>query len=887
MAVTVENLKATLSAADHPLGIQELMRFTGSHPGAQTELKRMLRELVRSGAVVREGKRFSLAGVKHVRKDAQRRELPKHEGAVRERARPEPARRAKGGAAPARREPRAPARSGGKPVRSASRGGMGREIEGKLSIHRDGFGFVRVEDGEDIFLPASQARQALDNDRVRVQVVGGSRSTEGRLLEVVGRTRREAVGTYVPRGDGTAFVQPRDLDLPGVIEVPATQLAQSGDVVRVRLGVGADLTPRGGLFGEVSGSLGKPGSPSQEVLSVAYSQGFSDQFPGDVMDGADAIALKVTAQEASEPGRRDLRRLGLVTIDGADARDFDDAVHAEELADGGFRLWVAIADVTHYVREGTALDKEALQRATSVYLPDRVLPMLPERLSNGICSLRPDEDRLCLVAQMDFDAEAQVGATELYPGVMRSAARCTYEEVQAVLDGDSLPGRDAFRPQFQILQSLARKLRAMRAARGAIDFDLPESKTVVDEEGQPVRVERRERKESHRLIEECMLAANEAVAKFFLDRELPSVYRYHGNPDEEKLETFARLARAFGFKFQAKQELTSKELNAFVKQLEGHPEQRALNQLLLRSMMQAVYSSESVGHYGLAAEQYLHFTSPIRRYPDLLVHRLLKAYWSRGSKAHSERERERETERLASMALHCSERERSAMGVEREVNAYYATLLMQDRVGEVFEATVSSLVEFGLFVELDSENIEGLIKTETLGPGAKFNAEQFSMALPGGRRLRVGQKLQVRLTAVNVNRRQIDFQIEVPDAKPSTAASVEGRRPRQSVPPSSHRAESVLPSSHGHRPVPGRRVTGLEAPREVSESPAESPHPGFDRLRALAMRAGKGGGAPTTEGGLRAAPPPRGKTRHPPGKKKHEGKGDRSAGRGQKPKSRR
>jgi ribonuclease R len=297
----------------------------------------------------------------------------------------------------------------------------------------------------------------------------------------------------------------------------------------------------------------------------------------------------------------------------------------------------------------------------------------------------------------------------------------------------------------------------MRRARGAIDFDLPEYKVILDERGMPVRLERRPRQPSHRLIEECMLAANEAVAQFFRERELPSVYRFHGAPDEEKLETFAALARAHGFDLGARGEITAHQLNRFLEALEGHPERRALNQLLLRSMMQAVYSAENVGHYGLGAEHYLHFTSPIRRYPDLLVHRLLKEHWARSGRVPPPPEREVQEDRLEELAVQSSERERAAVAAEREVVSFYSTLLMKERVGEEFSATVSSLADFGFFIELDDLHVEGLVKAETLGSGYRFDPQTYALTWPTGRRIKVGDQLRARLISANVARRQLDF----------------------------------------------------------------------------------------------------------------------------------
>jgi ribonuclease R len=632
-------------------------------------------------------------------------------------------------------------------------------VEGILHVHRDGYGFVHPVsgEGENIFLPPGEAQRALDNDRVVVEVSGRPGRYEGRLVRVANRRREMAVGTYMMQGR-YGVVYPTDASLPGSITVPLTQMAQDGDLVKVRLGVGSSLLdPDKGLFGEVAGSLGRPGEPSAEVLGSAFSQGFSDEFPPEAMDEADRYSVTVTEEEARGEERRDLRSMPLITIDGEDARDFDDAVYTEPHGDG-WRLVVAIADVSHYVRPGSGLNAEALRRATSVYLPDRVLPMLPERLSNGICSLKPDEDRLCMVADMTFDRRGQRRSYELYPAVMRSAARCTYNEVQDVLDGKDVPHRNAFKPHFEQLMALARTLTKMRKERGAIDFDLPEHKVVLGKDGLPQRMDKRERKDSHRLIEECMLAANEAVAKFFQDEGLPTVYRFHGEPDPEKLATFAALAEAYGFKLRFEDGVPSKELDAFISQLAGHPEQRALNQLLLRSMMQAVYTASRVGHYGLAAEHYLHFTSPIRRYPDLLVHRLLKAHWARHGRKPGEAMLEREEAQLEDMAMQCSERERAAMQVEREVVSFYACLLMKDRVGEEFAATVAAITDFGFFVELDEEHVEGLVKAETLGPGGKLDKLTHALVYAGGRRVRVGQKLRVRLASVNVTARKMDFE---------------------------------------------------------------------------------------------------------------------------------
>jgi ribonuclease R len=765
-------LLKVLREAGQSLGIQDLMRRAGVSSKKRGAVERALAELVRHGSVRREGKRFALA-----------KQVQPH------------------------------SKVKGTEVRPPRGGGQVRE--GRLQVNERGFGFVDVGDEDDLFLPPHEAARALDGDRVRVRVHARGGRTEAELLDVVERQRSELVGTYLLQGD-EAVVRPHDVTIPGLVQVPPTQLAQDGDVVRVRL-----APPRGRsvpLSGEVMGSLGRPGEPSHDVLALVVARGFSDTFPAAAMDAAARVEPAVSEAEARAENRRDLRGLQLVTIDGADARDFDDAVWAEALPAGGTRLVVAIADVSHYVLPGSALDTEAFHRGTSVYLPDRVLPMLPERLSNGICSLRPGEDRLCLVADMEFAEGAARRKTTLYPAVMRSAARCTYDEVQAVLEGVSVPGRDALAPLFRRLAGLAAGLRQMREARGALDFDLPETKVVVDASGHPVRMERRERKESHRLVEECMLAANEAVAAFFQSEGLPSVYRFHAEPDEAKLEAFAELGRAHGLRVPGGRRPTSLELNRFIQELEGKPEQRALNQVLLRSMMQAVYSPDSVGHYGLAADEYLHFTSPIRRYPDLLVHRLLRAHWRRQGRGRGAPELEREVDALRSMATRASERERAAMQVERDVTSFYAALLMQPRVGETFRATVSGVTDFGMFVELDTEHVEGLVSSEGLGTRSRFDERLHALVLGDGRRVRVGQAATVQLRSVNLARRQMDFTLmdwgtgpaEMEPGADSAHPGFERQRGGAKRGPKGA-SKSGAQSQRGHRPPPSASRGGQGA----------------------------------------------------------------------------
>ncbi len=760
------SLVELVSSADHPLGVKELLKLSGVHPGQQTALKRVLRELVRDGQLVKEGKRFKLSKSKQSE------------------------------AVEVKEDGNAPRRMHRERFPEKKR----QTVEGTLKIHPNGFGFVHPisGEGENIFVKPADAARALDNDRVVVELIGDDvERPSGRIVDVTSRTRQMVVGEYKQSRD-RAWVE-SDI---GPIEVPPTQLARPGDAVKVRLGVGRKvLSVQDRLTGEVAGSLGKMGDLSVEVLGIAYAQGFNEEFPAEVMDEADAIDTNVSEGEAREKGRRDVRSIPLVTIDGEDARDFDDAIWVDDHVQG-YRLVVAIADVSHYVTEGSALDAEALRRATSVYLPGRVLPMLPERLSNGICSLKPDVDRLCMVADMVIDRRGQPISSELYPAVMKSAARCTYNEVHAVLSGEDVPHRNKFKPMFEKLLELSRLLTKMRLERGAIDFDILETRVELDDEGNPAQMVRRERLESHRIVEECMLAANETVARFFRERGVPTVNRYHAPPDEEKLAAFAALAGAHGLHVRDGG-LSSKELNELLRQLEGHPEQRALNQLLLRSMMQAVYSSQHEGHYGLGAEDYLHFTSPIRRYPDLIVHRLLRQVWAG---------EEIDAEHLERQAVQSSERERAAMKVEREVVAFYSCLMVKDRVGEELPATVSGLSEHGFFAELEGLFIEGMVRPH----GWKFDQRLYRGILGGGRVVKVGMPARVRIASVNLQARKIDFDLLELEGEEERARSAP---PKRQVPLSEGKharwqpgREQKGPRRHGGRDQGPRRDHG-ERPR--------------------------------------------------------------------------
>jgi len=677
----------------------------------------------------------------------------------------------------------------------------GAEVTGVIHLKAEGYGFVSplLGDGgreDDLFVPPQFTRGALDGDVVRARAIRGRDGRlAGEVLEVVERRRQLALGIYQAKGKAQ-WVIPHDRNLTGNIAVPRHPRARDGDMVKVRL----HREIQGALQGEIISVLGDRGDPRFEILAAAYAEGFSDEFDPATLIAAQSVPDHVHPDEIS--GRRDLRHLPLVTIDGEDARDFDDAVHVSRTP-GGYRLVVAIADVAHYVRPGGPLDREALRRATSVYFPGTVLPMLPERLSNGICSLNPDVDRLCTVCDLALDKSGTPLQADIYEAVMRSHARLTYTRVAEALAGDADPQLRPLLDDLKAAHELSKKLTRRRQLRGSIDFDLPEAKIVLDEQGRVAEIARRPRNDAHRLVEEFMLAANEAVARFFEVRGLPTVYRIHDQPDREKLDAFAALARSHGFDLPAGEELTPKVLNDFLKAVEGKPAQKALNSLLLRAMMQAQYSPDNIGHYGLAAPTYLHFTSPIRRYPDLMVHRLLKEHWVRGGRPLRDPEREEQEAYLAGVSAQCSDRERAAMKAERDVDNFYSALYMQDKVGEKFKAVVSGVADFGLFCELEEVFVEGLVPAESLGAGVELDKEMQRLIVgSSGRSYSIGDEIVVEVIAVDPARRRITLGL----AEKGVAPAGQWLTP-----------EDIVPSSTS-RSKPRR-----QAPRAVAPSPRRPP----------------------------------------------------------------
>ena len=644
---------------------------------------------------------------------------------------------------------------------------------GRISVHRDGYGFVTPDGGgEDIFIPSKFLKGALHGDLVEASSspsrMGGDK-LDGQVVAVIERATSRIVGRYEETRSG-AVVIPEDQRLNLAINISTKNRgsAQNGHQVV------AELTayPIGGrpAEGKIVEVLGWPDDPEVEIQSIIRRFDLPHVFGSDVLAEAEKIADTVSNDELK--GRVDLRSMDTVTIDGETARDFDDAVSLRR--DGeNFRLWVSIADVSHYVRKDSPLDREAYLRGTSVYFPDRCIPMLPERLSNGICSLNPHVERLTITAEMLFDRSGALLESSFYPSVIKSAARLTYTIVkQIIVDGDHELA-DKYRPVSPMLmemKELTMILMAMRKKRGSIDFDLPEPEVIIGPTGLTEGIIRAERNLAHQLIEEFMLAANEAVARHITFRAIPFLYRVHENPDPAKLLAFQEFVYGFGYEFKlADEKVKPFELQRLLAEANGRPEERMINYSLLRCMKQARYAADNVGHFGLASDCYCHFTSPIRRYPDLVVHRILKADFGtaqREVRSMSGVEGKRisrqlaiATERLGEVAEHTSKRERVAMEAERDVVEMKKLQYMQRHVGEQFDGYITGVTNFGFFVELEELFIEGLVHITTLTDDLYCHAEKQHSLI--GRRsgtvFRIGDAARVSVVSVSPAARRIEF----------------------------------------------------------------------------------------------------------------------------------
>lgn len=636
-------------------------------------------------------------------------------------------------------------------------------VRGKIEMHKKGFAFLIPDDDkmDDIYIHSSDLNSAMHGDRVIVRIERGhSRNDrpEGAVIRILERANTQIVGTFEAVAD-VGIVIPDDKRILNEILVPKdkTMGAVTGHKVIV------DITefPERGITakGEVVRILGHKNDPGVDIVSIIYKHGIHIDFPEEVMEEVKRIPDHV--REEDMEGRRDLRSETIVTIDGEDAKDLDDAIRVKRLDNGNILLGVYIADVSYYVREGTALDAEAFERATSVYLVDRVIPMLPHRLSNGICSLNKGEDRLALGIEMEIDPEGKVVSHEIFEAVIRSTERMTYTDVNKILIDKDETLRKKYAPlveQFELMEELAAILRKKRQKRGAIDFDFKEPQIIVDEEGKPVDILIRERFVAERLIEEFMLCANETVAEHFHWLDVPFIYRIHEDPDEGKLERFFRFAATLGYVVKGTaQEIHPLELQKLLTRVKGKPEEMVISKLMLRSLKQAKYDPSSIGHFGLSTKFYTHFTAPIRRYPDLTVHRLIRKYLIEGDM--SPKTIKYWKENMAEIARHSSEKERAAVDAEREVEDLKKAEFMADKIGEVYDGVISSVTSFGLFVQLEN-TVEGLVHVSYMLDDY-YHYTQEHQALIGemtGKVYRIGDKVKVKVTNVNIDERSIDFQ---------------------------------------------------------------------------------------------------------------------------------
>lgn len=657
-------------------------------------------------------------------------------------------------------------------------------VVGKISVHRDGFGFVVPEAGNsgDIFIPARFLDGVMNGDRVVAAIEGRGRrgNPEGRIVQVLERATQTLVGRY-EHLDGYCFVVPSDLSMGQdiLISPGASGPAQPGQIVVVRI----DVYPQRnhGPLGTVIEVLGDPDDPMVEILVVAHRYGLPHKFSEEAQAEALAIAQEVRAEDLD--GRVDLRALPTVTIDGETAKDFDDAVSIRLEDQGRMRLWVSIADVGHYVRPDSAIDRDAYERGTSVYFPGCCIPMLPEALSNGLCSLNPGVDRLTMTAEMVFDKRGERIESRFYPSVIHSHARMTYTKVKQILvdrDPDLLEQYASLVEDFERMAELSSRLTEMRRRRGSLDFDLPEAEIILDLQGKPEDIIRSERNLAHRLIEEFMLAANEAVAEFVHRHKAPFLYRIHEEPDMVKLQEFQQFIAHFNYGLNLDgPRLDPRILQDLLRQVEGAPEENMINKILLRCMKQACYSPENVGHFGLASELYCHFTSPIRRYPDLVVHRILRSLLcAKGLKDSARKHLVRELPETGKWTSRC---ERRAMEAEREIVDLKKCQFMVGRVGEEFDGIISTVQPFGMFVELENLFIEGLIHISSLGDDY-YQYEEERHRLVGEHRrkmFQIGDRVRVRVEKVSPERREIDFVIPDMPAKQLSAT----RRPGGSSPP--------------------------------------------------------------------------------------------------------
>ncbi|HEX3774259.1 MAG TPA: VacB/RNase II family 3'-5' exoribonuclease [Polyangiaceae bacterium] len=689
--------------------------------------------------------------------------------------------------------------------------------EGMLSLNPRGFGFVNAAGHDDVYIAPEAIGGAMHGDRVRVAVVSrSSRGIEGRVEQIVSRRNARVAGVLRKRGK-SVWLEPDDSRLRGPIVLTGnTKLGADGDAAVAeirRFPESGDENPEG----ELLSVLGAPGDPNVEVAKILIREQVSEQHPEGAIREAEAMAARLLPLNLG--GRVDLRAVPLPTIDPEDARDHDDAVWVEKQGDG-FRAWIAIADVSEYVQPGSELDKEALRRGCTIYLPDRAIPMLPAALAADLCSLLPEKDRLCLCVIADLDRDGRVKEFQIVEGVMRSAAMLTYGGVARTLGFSEIPPKsppaEAFKKELRVMEELTRKLRKARMARGSLDLDLPEPKLTLDPVTKaPIDVTRRTQdpgiKRAYNMIEELMLLANELVAAWLGQKKSPTIYRIHAKPDQAKLARLGQVAEKLGVEFNADEMSEPLGVAKFLQRVSTHARKQVLEMLLLRSLKQAAYDIKNVGHFGLASPEYLHFTSPIRRYPDVQVHRAVK-HLLRGGKPSSS---EAALEELAQSATAASARERAAMDVEREVVDLYRALLMRDHIGETCEGTITALVGSGAYVTLDAPFVDVLIRYESMGPD-QYQLAEDELSVVGARSgdtLSLGDRVVVVIEDVAIMRRAVYAKRVVPAAVLEALADGAREKPQFHGDSSRRAGRGAAPRGRagapllkvGHRPTPTKK----------------------------------------------------------------------------------
>ncbi len=631
-------------------------------------------------------------------------------------------------------------------------------IRGRVDGHPDGFGFlVPDEGGADLFLSAKEMDKVLHGDHAIARVVGIDRKgrPEGKIVEVTERANRKVVGrAYQEHGVWFVVAENRRLSQDILLAPPekgAKALKPKGGQVVV-VEIVEQPSKQSQAIGRVVEILGNYADPGMEIEIALRKHDLPFEFAKAVLE--EAGKLPDVVQKGDWKGREDLTKLPLVTIDGETEKDFDDAVYCER-AGKGFRLIVAIADVSHYVRAGGALDRDAYERGNSVYFPRRVIPMLPEKLSNGLCSLNPEVERLTVACDMTISAQGEIEGYRFYPAVIWSHARLTYTEVAAALYDKEAATRKKLAPLLPHLENvdaLYRVLAKARETRGAIDFETVETRMVFDDHGKIESIEPYERNDAHRLIEECMLAANVCASDFLKERGHPALYRVHEGPTPERLTKLRDFLGTFGLQLTGGDAPSAKDYAKLLEKIQGRPDKQLLQTVMLRSLRQAIYSPDNVGHFGLAYESYTHFTSPIRRYPDLMIHRAIKAVLTK---------KKYEPGAWEDIGLHCSATERRADEATRDVEAWLKCYYMQDRINEEFAGSISAVVPFGIFVALDSVFVEGLVHVSELGADY-FHFDEAAHAMVGertGKRYRLSDRVRVQMMRVDMNQNKIDFRL--------------------------------------------------------------------------------------------------------------------------------